>query len=87
MNKNTIITAVAYAYATAAAASFMLGFMLGPRNAMAGEGEIIIRDVPPHTAYRTAQPGPLTVRNRVNTFRPLTEAEVLDFCFTHADLL
>lgn len=87
MNKNTMITAVAYAYATAAAASFVLGFMLGPRNAMAGEGEIIIRDVPPHTAYRAAPPGQLTVRNRVNTFRLLTDAELLDFGFAHADLL
>lgn len=32
-------------------------------------------------------PGPLTVRNLVNTFRPLTDAELLDFGFAHADFL
>lgn len=31
-------------------------------------------------------PGPLTARNLVNTFRPLTDAELLDFGFAHADL-
>lgn len=32
-------------------------------------------------------PGPLTVRNLVNTFRPLTDSELLDFGFAHKDLL
>lgn len=32
-------------------------------------------------------PGPLTARNMINTFRPLTDAELLDFGFAHADLL
>lgn len=32
-------------------------------------------------------PEPLTARNKVNTFNPLTDAELLDFGFIHADLL
>ena len=32
-------------------------------------------------------PEPLTARNKINTFHPLTDAELLDFGFTHADLL
>lgn len=32
-------------------------------------------------------PEPLTVRNKINTFKPLTDAELLDFGFIHADLL
>lgn len=37
MNKNTIITAVSSAYAIAAAVSFALGFMLGPKQALADD--------------------------------------------------
>lgn len=32
-------------------------------------------------------PEPLTARNKINTFRPLTDAELLDFGFIHADLI
>jgi len=38
MNKTTIIAIVAAAYATAIAASFSLGFMLGPRQVPTGDG-------------------------------------------------
>lgn len=63
MNKTTLIAAVATAYAAAAAASFSLGFMLGPKQALAGDGEIvIIRDVPARIAYRHGEPGAVTAR-------------------------
>lgn len=32
-------------------------------------------------------PEPLTARNKINAFHPLTDAELLDFGFIHADLL
>ena len=32
-------------------------------------------------------PGPLTARNKINTYHPLTDAELLDFGFIHADLI
>ena len=48
MNKITIIAAVAYAYATVAATSFALGFLLAPVKAQAGEGQICLREAPPH---------------------------------------
>lgn len=32
-------------------------------------------------------PEPLTARNKINTFKPLTDAELLDFGFIHAELL
>lgn len=41
MNKTTIITAVASAYAIAAAASFALGFMIGPKQALADDLSVI----------------------------------------------
>jgi len=39
MNKTSLIAAVAAAYATAIAVSFSIGFMLGPKQALAGDGE------------------------------------------------
>ena len=39
MNKTTLIAVIATAYATAIAASFSLGFMLGPKQSFAGDGE------------------------------------------------
>lgn len=41
MNKTTIIAAVASAYATVAAASFALGFMIGPKPALADDLSVI----------------------------------------------
>lgn len=60
MNRITIITAVASAYASVAATSFAFGFLLSPAKAQAGESEIIIREVPPYSLSCQKQPDRVT---------------------------
>lgn len=60
MKKISIITAVAYAYAAIAAASFALGFLLAPAKAQAGEGEIIIGQTLQHCHSSQKQPDRIT---------------------------
>ncbi|HUX63188.1 hypothetical protein [Sulfuricella sp.] len=60
MSKITIIAAVASAYATVAATSFALGFLLAPAKAHAKENAISVREAPPHDLSRRRQPDRLT---------------------------
>jgi hypothetical protein len=62
MNKITLISAVASAYATVAATSFALGFLLAPAKAQAGESENILREAPPYSLSRHRQPDRVTDR-------------------------
>jgi hypothetical protein len=58
MSKITIVAAVAAAYATIAATSFALGFLLAPAKAQTGEAAISHREAPPADGRNARMPLP-----------------------------